>query len=223
MKTTIAGFIIVITLFLFNMNNLFAQSENIKTDKINVAILVYEGVYLMDFTGPQEVFYDSYSENKDHLFKVYTISEAKEIKAHCGLKISPDYDINNCPKPDILVIPGGELSLLKGNDKLKSWIIKTSGEAKTVISVCTGAFILADAGLLENQIVTTWHGAIEELQKIVPSAKAEKGVRYTDNGKIITTAGISAGIDGSLYVVSKYFGKEIASATAKYMDYEYWK
>ena len=91
------------------------------------------------------------------------------------------------------------------------------------MSVCTGAFILADAGLLDSLNITTWHGALNKLKKIVPSANIVKGVRFTDNGKIVTTAGISAGIDGALYLVSKYFGKAVADTTAKYMDYEYWK
>ena len=87
----------------------------------------------------------------------------------------------------------------------------------------TGAFILADAGLLDNLTITTWHGALDNFKKIIPLANVVKGVRYTDNGKIVTTSGISTGIEGSLYLVSKYFGKNTADSTAKYMDYEYWK
>ncbi|MBI5538676.1 MAG: DJ-1/PfpI family protein [Bacteroidia bacterium] len=190
---------------------------------LNVAILIYDGVYVLDFTGPLEVFYDSYSQDGKHLFNVYTVSAKEELKAHSGLKITPDYSINNCPKPDIFIVPGGDLGLLKDQPKLKDWLVNTAKESKTLISVCTGAFILADAGLLDNLNITTWHGALENLKKLVPTANVMKGVRYTDNGKVVTTAGVSAGIDGSLFVVSKYFGKEVADETAKYMDYEYWK
>ncbi len=200
-----------------------AQAKDEKQQTLNVAILVYNDVYVLDFTGPLEVFYDSYSKDGKHLFNVYTVSAKEEIKAHSGLKIIPDYNINSCPKPDIFIVPGGDLGLLKDQPEFKSWLINTANESKTLMSVCTGAFILADAGLLDSLNVTTWHGALENLKKMVPTANVMKGVRYTDNGKVVTTAGVSAGIDGSLFVVSKYFGKEAADATAKYMDYEYWK
>lgn len=200
-----------------------AQAKEEKQQIINVAILVYDGVYVLDFTGPLEVFYDSYSKDGNHLFNVYTVSTKEELKAHSGLKVTSDYNINNCPRPDIFIVPGGDLELLKDQPELKKWMINTAKDSKTLMSVCTGAFILADAGLLDNLNITTWHGALDNLKKMVPTANVIKGVRYTDNGKVVTTAGVSAGIDGSLFVVSKYYGKEAADATAKYMDYEYWK
>lgn len=204
----------------------FVVKSQVKDEKqqiINVAILVYNGVYVLDFTGPLEVFYDSYSKEGKHLFNVYTVSEDSSLNAHSGLIIKPDFNINNCPKSDIFIVPGGDLGLLKNQPGLKKWLVNTAKESKTLMSVCTGAFILADAGLLDNLTITTWHGALDNLKKMVPTANVVKGVRYTDNGKVVTTAGVSAGIDGSLFVVSKYYGKEVADATAKYMDYEYWK
>lgn len=203
-----------------------SKAQNNAEDKTvtNVAILIYPGVYLLDFAGPQEVFFDSYSDDNKHLFNVYTVSlNNGELKAHCGTKITPDYDTLTCPTPDILVIPGGDLYLLTDQPKFREWLIRTADSAATVMSVCTGAFILADMGLLDNMSATTWHGALKSLKKINPSINVVEGVRYTDNGKIITTAGISAGIDGSLYVVAKYFGKHAADAAAAYMDYEYWE
>ena len=223
MKKKVKQIILLLSFCLVLFFGSKAQTKDEKQQVINVAILVYDGVYVLDFTGPLEVFYDSYSKEGNHLFNVYTVSENKELKAHSGLKVIADFDINLCPKPDIFIVPGGDLNLLKDNSKLKEWIVKTANESKTLMSVCTGAFILADAGLLDGLSVTTWHGALDNLQKTVPSAKIIKGVRYTDNGKVVTTAGVSAGIDGSLFVVSKYFGKEAADATAKYMAYEYWK
>jgi len=207
------------------INSLCAMSQTKVENKlpVNVAILVYDGVYLLDFAGPLEVFFDTYSEDNKHLFNVYTVSPTKEVNAHCGTKFIPDFEISSCPKPDIFVVPGGDLNLLKGNLKLREWLVSTVNNAQTVMSVCTGAFILADAGFLDSLNITTWHGAMDNLKKAVPSANVLKGVRYTDNGKIITTSGISAGIDGTLYLVSKYFGKSVADSTAKYMDYEYWK
>jgi transcriptional regulator GlxA family with amidase domain len=190
---------------------------------INVAILIFEGVYLLDFAGPLEVFFDCLGENDSHLFNVYTVSPDKELKAHCGTRIIPDFDISSFPEPVIFVVPGGESNLLKNRPELCKWLIHTAENAQTVMSVCTGAFILADAGLLDGLDVTTWHDAIDKLQQKVPSAIVQKNIRFTDNGKIITTSGISAGIDGALHLVSKYFGKSVAAETAKYMDYDYWK
>jgi len=194
-----------------------------ETDVPTVAVLVYDGVYLLDYVGPLEVFFDTYSENGEHLFNVFTVSPSKTFQSHVGNKTESDFLLTDCPKADILIIPGGNLNLLKDNAKLKEFIIDYSEKSKTILSVCTGAFILADAGLLKNQKVTTWHGVQKKLQQIEPSCEVLSNVRYTDNGKIITTAGISAGIDGALHVVKKYYGSKVAKATAEYMDYDYWK
>jgi transcriptional regulator GlxA family with amidase domain len=201
--------------------SLYSQADE---RKLNVAILIYEGVYLLDFTGPAEVFSDAYLENETQAFNVYTIAvDTNLIHTQTGLKIIPDYSILDFPKPDILVIPGGNPRLLKSDSALKNWIINNSKESKYTISICTGAFILAEAGLLDSMEATTWHGAVERLKSIYPKVKVVSGVRWTDNGKILTTSGVSAGIDGSLYLVSKILGKGIADKTAKYMDYDYWK
>ena len=223
MKTNFLKIIIFSSFLLSVLSvNLYGQTKP-EQKNLNVAILVYDGIYLLDFTGPLEVFFDTFSADGEQLFNVYTVSPTKQFKAHTELNITADFETGNCPKPDILVVPGGNLQLLKNNDSLKNWIIKSAEESQIVMSVCTGAFILADTGLLDGLNITTWYGALDRLQEKVPSAKVLKGVRYTDNGKIITTAGVSAGIDGALFVVSKIFGKETADRTAKYMDYEYWK
>jgi transcriptional regulator GlxA family with amidase domain len=223
MKTNFLKIILYpLILILVLSANLYGQTKP-EQKNLNVAILVYDGIYLLDFTGPLEVFFDTFSTDGQQLFNVYTVSPTKQFKAHSGLNITSDYEVINCPKPDILVVPGGNLQLLKNNDSLKNWIINTAEKSQLVMSVCTGAFILADTGLLNGLNITTWYGALDKLQDKVKSAKVVKGVRYTDNGKIITTSGVSAGIDGALYVVSKIFGKETADRTAKYMDYEYWK
>jgi transcriptional regulator GlxA family with amidase domain len=154
---------------------------------------------------------------------IYTFSiDGKEFSAHTGLKSIPTYSLGNCPKPDVLIIPGGDLNISVNEPKLKEWLLQKAPECDLVLSVCTGAFILAQIGLLDGMDATTWHGAIAGLQKVSDKIKTQKNVRYTDNGKLVTTAGISAGIDGSLYVIEKLFGKSTADKTAKYMDYEYW-
>ncbi len=198
-------------------------SMNLYSQKLNVGVLIYDGVYVLDFTGPIEVFTDTFLERNASAFNVFTISEKSEtIKAHSGLQVIPDFTFENAPKIDIFVIPGGNPSLTNDNDALNKLIIKKIDESKFTLSVCTGAFILAKTGKLNGLEATTWHGAIEVLKEKYPKIKVVKS-RWTDNGKILTTSGVSAGIDGSLYLVSKIFGKKIANNTANYMDYEYWK
>lgn len=223
LKPLLANLILVqIMALLFLTDNAFSQDIAQKTP-LNVAILVYDDIYMLDFSGPLEVFFDTYSEKGEHLFNVFTVSQTKEFTPHTGQKIKADYTINDCPKPDVLIVPGGNLRLLHGNSELREWLLSTAKNSRNVMSVCTGAFILADAGLLDNLEITTWYGALDNLQKAVPSATVVSGVRYTDNGKVLTTAGVSAGIDGALYLVSKIFGNNTAKRTAVYMDYEYWK
>ncbi len=223
LKPLLANLILIqIMALLFLNENVFSQ--DISDNKpLNVAILVYDDIYLLDFSGPLEVFFDTYSEKGEHLFNAFTVSQTKEFTPHTGQKIKADYTINDCPKPDVLIVPGGNLKLLQGNSELREWLLNTAKNSQNVMSVCTGAFILADAGLLDSLEITTWYGALDNLQKSVPSATVVRGVRYTDNGKVLTTAGVSAGIDGALFLVSKIFGNITAKRTAKYMDYEYWK
>jgi len=130
--------------------------------------------------------------------------------------------LSNCPTPDIIVVPGGDSKLAQKDNELSKWIVEASKSAKILMSVCTGAFILADLGLLDGCDATTWYGATNRLQKLYPKINVKTGIRFTDNGKIITTAGVSAGIDGALHVVEKLFGKEIATKTAQYIEWEYY-
>jgi transcriptional regulator GlxA family with amidase domain len=193
-----------------------------KSEKKKVAILIYDGIYLMDFCGPLEIFNDAMLNDTTPAFEVYTVAPFDAgIKAHTNSVIIPNYSFNNCPLPDILIIPGGNINLSKNNKKIGDWIKETSATSEITMSVCTGAFILADLGLLDGLNATTWYGATTRLQNLYPKINVQTGIRYTDNGKIITTAGVSAGIDGALYLVGKLYGKEIAQKTAKYIEYDY--
>ncbi len=195
----------------------FAQTEK---SKLRVGILIYEGVYFLDFAGPLEVFFDAELEDGSKGFEVFLVApEDKSIKAHTGTIIHPDFDISNCPTFDILVVPGGNLQLASQNQKVSDFIIKAEKQCEILMSVCTGAFILADLGMLKGLEATTWYGAKQKLQKKYPEIEISDN-RFTDNGKIITTAGISAGIDGSLYVVGRIYGKTIMKKTAKYLEWE---
>ncbi len=184
---------------------LMALSINVYSQRLNVGVLIYEGIYVLDFTGPIEVFTDTYLDGDTAAFNVFTISEKSDmIKAHSGLQIVPDYTFENSPKIDVFIIPGGNPRLLNGKDELKEKILKRIDQSQYTMSVCTGAFILAQTSKLDNLEATTWHGALANLKKMYPTVNVVKK-RWTDNGKILSTSGVSAGIDGSLYLVSKIF------------------
>jgi transcriptional regulator GlxA family with amidase domain len=109
------------------------------------------------------------------------------------------------------------------NTTMLDWIKEQNKKAELVLSVCTGSLILAKAGLLENLSATTHRGAVKQMEEIAPKTKVFPDERWVDNGRIILSAGISAGIDMSFYVISKLLGKDAADETARYMQYDYWK
>jgi transcriptional regulator GlxA family with amidase domain len=184
-------------------------------EKLRVLFYLQDGVEVLDFAGPMEVF--SYAG-----FDVAVVSKTKKpILAQGILKILPDYSIEDAPEADILAFFGGNSGNASNDPAVINWV-KTAKSPKYYFSVCTGAFILGKAGLLDHLTVTTFHESITRLQEAVPTAKVLSNVRFVDNGKIITTAGISAGIDGALHLVEKIRGKEIAVQTARYMEYDKW-
>lgn len=187
-----------------------------------VGILVFNDVEVLDFCGPFEVFAVTPEIDSHKPFNVYIISEKEgPVLARNGLSINPQYTIHNCPALDILIVPGGIGARLEmNNDNLTNWIKEYYPRLELLLSVCTGALLLAKAGLLEGLEATTHHGAIELLRKTAPATIVHENRRYIDNGKVITSAGISAGIDMSLYVVSRLLGKEKAIETARIMEYD---
>ena len=182
----------------------------------NVAILIFDDVEILDFCGPYEVFGVTGRHNNSQPFNVYTVAEhSKPIIARNQLSINPKYTIQECPPPDILLVPGGFGTRQEmHNQVLINWIGQCFEHSELLLSVCTGALLLAKAGLLENLAATTHHLAIDLLKEVAPNTEIRAGDRFVDNGKIILSAGISAGIDMSLYVVAKLLGKEVAVETA---------
>jgi len=188
----------------------------------NVAILIYDHVEPLDFVGPFEVFISASNRGQD--FNVYTVAETEgAVNALGNLSINPAYTIATCPKPDILIVPGGwgaRKEML--NQTITAWIAQLSQEVEVLLSVCTGALILAKANLLDGLTVTTNRLALNELKELVsPSTVIDSEARYVDNGRIILSAGVSAGIDASLYVVGKLLGEERAVQTANIMEYDW--
>jgi len=189
----------------------------------NVAILIFNEVEVLDFCGPFEVFSVTGRQASVTPFNVYTVAEEEQpILTRNRLSVNPSYTIQDCPEPDILVVPGG-LGTRKEmhNPILIDWIRSSSQKAELILSVCTGALLLAKAGLLEGLAATTHHGAIELLREVAPHTTIHANKRIIDNGKIIVSAGISAGIDMSLYVVNKLLGEKQALETARYMEYDW--
>jgi putative intracellular protease/amidase len=189
-----------------------------------LGILIFPGVEVIDFTGPYEVLFQGRSKGK-RLFDVVTIGLGPEmIKTSppwSGLKITPDYSIDNAPKLDILLIPGGEIGSVDKNEKAMAWIAKTVDQAECVMSVCNGAFILAKGGHLKGQSVTTFYWFLEALKKDEPSCTIAYDQRFTDNGKIITTAGLSSGIDGALHLIERYGSRFDAEQAALGLEYNW--
>lgn len=187
-----------------------------------VAILVYDEAEVLDFAGPFEVFSVTAELNGYEPFDVFLVAEDdRAIRAVNGLRVLPDYTVANCPKPDILVVAGGAGSRrVMANGGLIDWVTRTAEEAEIVMSVCSGARILARAGLLDGLAATTHHEVFEHLRELAPEAEIREGERFVDAGRIITTGGISAGIDGSFHVVERLLGPAVARRTADYMEYD---
>jgi transcriptional regulator GlxA family with amidase domain len=185
----------------------------------NVAILLFEGVELLDFAGPGEVFSAAGSGGA---FDVFTVGgEAGLITSQGFVTIRPEYTIANSPRPDILVLPGGGVGSVIQDDALMDWIKRSSRDAELVLSVCNGALVLAKAGLLDGLEATTHHGSIAGLRKLAPRTKVHENRRFVDNGKIVTAGGVSAGIDAALHIVERLLGPSTGRMTARYMEYRW--
>jgi copper(I)-binding protein/putative intracellular protease/amidase len=180
-----------------------------------VAILIFDGVQIIDYTGPYEVFGQAG-------FEVVTVAaNADMIQTAMGMKVTPHYTLTDAPKADVIVVPGGNVQRTQENPQVIKWIQDNAKDAQHVLSVCNGAYILAKTGLLDGLTATTFYDLIDGLQAAAPKTKVVRDQRYVDNGKIITTAGISSGIDGSLYVISKMRSKAVAQMAALNMEYDY--
>lgn len=189
-----------------------------------VAILVFDDVEVLDFAGPFEVFNDANGAISPSPFYVYTIGiTEKPVIAKGKLLITPQYAMDKAPQADILIIPGGygTRPLLK-NEPLLSWIRDQAGKVELLLSVCTGALLLAEAGLLKDCIATTHHSAFDYLRLLSPTTKIEESKRFVQSANnIYTSGGISAGMDLSLYIVEKLVGPEVHSAVIEEMEYKW--
>ncbi|HZB65126.1 MAG TPA: DJ-1/PfpI family protein [Nitrososphaeraceae archaeon] len=193
-----------------------------------VGILIFDDVEILDVAGPFEVFAVTRLNDEQRLqqsspFKVYLISETnKQITAIGGLRLTPDVTISECPELDLLIVPGGWGTRKESKNKiLVKWIGNQFTNDRLIASVCTGSGLLGKAGLLDGQDATTHWRAFDFLQESAPKARILKNVRFTLTEPIFTYAGVSAGIDLALRIVSHVFGTEVGQATARQMEYPY--
>lgn len=193
-----------------------------------VGILVFGDVEVLDFAGPFEVFsrtrlepgVESRRSEDSAPFEVFTVAaERGPLRATGGLEILPKHDFADAPPIDILVVPGGfGTRALLHEPKTLDWIRATAGRAEQTTSVCTGALLLARAGLLEGRRATTHWAAYDLLAELDPSVDVQRGARVVSDGPV-TSAGVAAGIDMAFRVVEHLFGKDVADETARYIEY----
>lgn len=186
-----------------------------------LAILLFDDVEVLDFCGPFEVFSVANRFTDPPAFTVLTAAErAGPVVARGGLSVNPHYHLADCPRPDLLLVPGGQGTRREmHNAALIDWISRAAAGAELVLSVCTGSLLLAKAGLLDGLEATTHHASIDLLRETAPRATVHADRRFVDNGRVICSAGIAAGIDMSLYVVGRLLGAEVAAKTAARMEY----
>ena len=194
-----------------------------KTNARNVAILIFDDVEVLDFCGPFEVFSVTGRRSDTQPFNVFTVAERRDpVLARNQLSVNAAHALSDCPRPDVLVVPGGfGTRKLMYNEPVIDWIAKAAGEAEIVLSVCTGALLLGKAKLLDGLAATTHHGALDLLREVAPTADVRGDQRIVDNGRFVISAGISAGIDAALHVVSRLLGEDTAAETAAYMEYDW--
>jgi transcriptional regulator GlxA family with amidase domain len=183
---------------------------------IRVAFLVSPGSNVIDMAGPWEVFQDVDVEWRGDAFELYTVAETREpVRLTGGLRVTPDYSVADAPAPHVVVIPA-----MRGSAAVHDWLRRVAPSADVVMSVCTGAFQLARAGLLDGRRATTHHDFWDDFAREFPRVTLVRGERWVESDERISTAGgLTSGIDLALRVVERYFGRETAQRTARYMEY----
>ncbi len=198
--------------------------------RYHVGVVIFDDVEVLDFTGPYEVFSvtrysgQSYDSQEQTPFVVQIVAEKKGL-VHCrhGLKVWPDLSFEDAAgeKFDIIVVPGGlGVRTELFNRTLIEWIQAQYHQQVLVTSVCTGALILAEAGLLEGKRGTTHFKSLDKLEKDYPGVTVVREQKVVDEGDVITSAGISSGISMSLAIVEKWLGSTIAETTKAFMEYD---
>lgn len=190
--------------------------------KIKVAFVLGPHATMIDFAGPWEVFQDVHvpgrGESHDAMmpFELFTVAESTDaITATGGMRILPDYSFDNAPQPQVIVVPA-----VQSSEAMLEWLRRASRDADVTMSVCTGAFVVARAGLLSGKRATTHHDFVTQFAERFPDIELVEGSRYVENEAVSSAAGLTSGIDLALRVVERYFGTDVAATTAEYMEYQ---
>ena len=193
-----------------------------------VGILVFPDVEVLDFCGPFEVFSvtrlsEELRREQPSPFEVLLVAEKPgTVVTTGGMKVTPDHTIDDCPPLDILVVPGGWGTRAEiTNARLVGWIRERARQVETLTSVCTGSMLLGQAGLLDGRRATTHWRALPWMRETFPTVTVEEKLHVVEDGNVLTSAGISAGIDMALRVVARYHGETVARNTARNMEYRY--
>lgn len=184
----------------------------------SVAVVLFEGVEELDFVGPWEVFTMAGLVTRGDVTAFTVAERAGLVKCAKGLQVVAEFAFEDCPKADIVLVPGGLATRVEvDNPEMIAFLSKMDARAEYTTSVCTGALLLEKAGILQGLRATTHWGSISELK--ATGTETIENTRFVDNGRVITSSGVSAGIDMSLHLVGKIWGAEVAKATQKYMEY----
>lgn len=188
-----------------------------RRDRVRVAFMLGDGANVIDTAGPWEVFQDTMLTEGGHRhpFELYTVAPTEDLlKMTGGLTVKPHYSVTNAPQPHLIVVPAHQ-----STEESRAWLKQASAGTDVTISVCTGAFQLARTGLLKGLSATTHHDFFDSFAKEFPDIDLRRGLRFVDSGRIATAGGLTSGIDMALHIVSRYYGAEVAAATATYMEY----
>ncbi len=193
-----------------------------------VGIYLFADVEVLDFAGPYEVFttasrvFRRSTPASPDPFTVCTIARTRDpVRARAGLEVQPDYGLDRHPSLDVLIVPGGVVTAELAEPGVLRWIATVARGTTLTASVCTGAFLLAKAGLLDGRTATTHWQDIDDLKAMFPKLTVREDVRWVDEGPVVTSAGISAGIDMSLHLVERLAGRDLALRTARQMDFDW--
>ncbi|TCT19710.1 DJ-1/PfpI family protein [Thiobaca trueperi] len=194
----------------------------------HLGIVIFEEIEILDFCGPFEVFSvtrldENRRREEPSPFDVSLIAQFRQpVTTTGGMKVIPDFTFDDCPALDMLIIPGGWGTRQEmRNEAMLSFVRSRAPDVETLASVCTGALILGSAGLLDGLCATTHWRSLQMMQELFPRVTVDTGSRVVKAGKVMTSAGISAGIDMALRIVAESCGEDIARSTARYMEYPF--
>jgi transcriptional regulator GlxA family with amidase domain len=189
---------------------------------VNIGIFIFEGVEELDFTGPWEVLTQwARQVQEEREISVFTVArDTGPVTCSHGLRVLPDRSWDDLPPLDVLLVPGGRVNQLIGDGDVLDWLRRTRDSGALMTSVCTGAHAYAAAGILRDRPATTWYGALDSLVELDPTIELRREDRFVDSGEVVTSAGVSAGIDMALHLVARLDSPDRAEAVRRYMQYE---